>query len=71
MIRARLASKLASVTFWIVLYVGIAVVGLAVLGLLSFRLWRQVRQFGRDVSAAGEKITAVTDQLSRISSSQR
>jgi hypothetical protein len=53
------------------LYVGIAVVGLAVLGLLSFRLWRQVRQFGRDVSAAGEKITAVTDQLSRISSSQR
>jgi hypothetical protein len=56
---------------WIVLYVGIAVIGLAVLALLSFRLWRQVRQFGRDVSAAGAKITAVTDQLANISSSNR
>jgi hypothetical protein len=56
---------------WIVLYAGIAVIGLAVLALLSFRLWRQVRQFGRDVSAAGAKITAVTDQLANISSSNR
>jgi hypothetical protein len=56
------------VVIWIPLYVGIAVVGLAVLALLSFRLWRQVKQFGREVSAAGEKIAAVTDQLSRISS---
>jgi hypothetical protein len=56
------------VVIWIVLYVGIAVVGLAVLALLAFRLWRQVRAFGREVSAAGEKIAAVTDQLSRISS---
>jgi hypothetical protein len=56
---------------WIALYVGIAVLGLAVLAVLSFRLWRQVRQFGRDVSAAGEKISAVTDQLSRISAPNR
>jgi len=53
---------------WIALYVGLAVLGLAVLALLAFRLWRQVRQFGRDVSAAGAKIAAVTDELSRISS---
>jgi len=51
---------------WIALYVGLAVLGLAVLGALTFRLWRQVRQFARDVSAAGAKITAVTDELSRI-----
>jgi uncharacterized membrane protein len=56
---------------WIVLYVGIAVVGLAVLAVLAFRLWRQVQQFGRDVRAAGEKISAVTDQLSRISAPNR
>lgn len=56
---------------WIVLYVGMAVVGLAVLAALAFRLWRQVRQFGRDVSAAGEKIAAVTDQLSRIAPPNR
>jgi hypothetical protein len=59
------------VTFWILLYVGIAVLGLAVLGLLALRLWRQVRQFGRDVAAAGAKIAAVTDQLAQISSPKR
>jgi hypothetical protein len=56
---------------WVVFYVAIAVAGLAVLALLSVRLWRQVRQFGRDVSAAGEKIAAVTDQLARISPPNR
>jgi hypothetical protein len=52
---------------WISLYVGIAVLGLAVLGVLTVRLWRQVKQFGREVSAAGERIANVTDELSRIS----
>lgn len=48
------------------LYVAIAVIGLAVLALLGFRLYRQVRQFARDVGAAGERIAAVSDQLSQI-----
>jgi hypothetical protein len=52
---------------WIALYVGVAILGLAVLAVLSIRLWRQVRQFGRDVSAAGAKISAVADELARIS----
>lgn len=56
---------------WIALYVGLAVLGLAVLALLSLRLWRQVRQFGRDVSAAGAKIAAVTDELAKISPPSR
>jgi uncharacterized membrane protein len=56
---------------WIALYVGLAVLGLAVLAVLSVRLWRQVRQFGRDVSAAGAKITAVTDELAKISAPTR
>jgi hypothetical protein len=51
---------------WVLFYVAIAVFGLAVLGALGFRLFRQVRQLGRDVAAAGEKIAAVTDELARI-----
>jgi hypothetical protein len=54
------------VAWWILLYVGMAVLGLAVLAALALRLWRQVKQFGRDVSAAGAKIAEVTDQLSQI-----
>jgi hypothetical protein len=52
---------------WIALWVGVAVLGLVVLGLLTFRLWKQVRQFGRDVAAAGAKITQVTDELAKVS----
>jgi hypothetical protein len=51
---------------WIALYVGLAVLGLAVLALLSIRLWRQVRAFGRDVSAAGAKLNAITDELAHL-----
>lgn len=51
---------------WIVLWVGVAVLGLVVLGLLTWRLWRQVRQFGRDVAAAGSRIAAVTDELAKV-----
>jgi hypothetical protein len=51
---------------WIALYVGIAVVGLAVLAALTIRLWRQVRQFGQAVSAAGARIAAASDELSRV-----
>jgi hypothetical protein len=52
---------------WIALYVGIAVLGLAVLALLTVRLWRQVKAFARDVSAAGAKLTAITDELAKVS----
>jgi hypothetical protein len=52
---------------WIALYVGIAVLGLAVLALLTLRLWRQVKSFAREVSAAGAKLTAITDELSKVS----
>jgi hypothetical protein len=51
---------------WIALYVGIAVAGLAVLAVFAFRLYKQVREFGREVSAAGVKIAALTDELSEI-----
>jgi hypothetical protein len=56
---------------WIALYVGLAVLGLAVLALLALRLWRQVKDFGREVSAAGAKISKVTDELARISPPSR
>lgn len=51
---------------WIVIDVALAVIGLAVLAGLTFRLWRQVRAFGRDVSAAGSRIADASDQLSSV-----
>jgi hypothetical protein len=50
---------------WVALYVGIGVLGLAVLGAFGVRLFRQVRQLARDVKAAGERIAAASDRLSR------
>ena len=41
----------------------LGVAGLAVLGLLTLRLWRQVRTLGREVAAAGERIAAASDAL--------
>jgi len=52
--------------FWVTFYVAIAVLGLAVLALLTFRLYRQVRQFARDVGAAGERIASAGTQLPQI-----
>jgi hypothetical protein len=51
---------------WIALYVGIVVLGLVVLALLGYRLYQQVRQFARDVGAAGERIAAATADRSQI-----
>lgn len=51
---------------WVVFYVGIAVLGLAVLGLLTFRLYRQVRQFARDIGAAGERISAASAAMEQV-----
>jgi hypothetical protein len=56
---------------WVAFYVAIAVLGLVVLALLALRLWRQVRDLGREVSAAGQRIAAVTDELARITPPNR
>jgi hypothetical protein len=50
---------------WVAFYVGIGALGIAVLGAFAYRLYRQVRAFGRDLKAASERITSATDQLSR------
>jgi hypothetical protein len=52
---------------WVLFGVLLGAVGLAVLGLLTVRLYRQVRRLGRDVAAAGARIAAVTDELQRTS----
>jgi hypothetical protein len=49
---------------WIGIDIGLAVLGLLVLAALTFRLWRQVRQLGRDVSAAGSRIADASEKLS-------
>ncbi len=53
--------------FWVALFVPVGVVSVAVLGLVAWRLWRQVRQLGRDVSAAGERISQASEELQRVS----
>jgi hypothetical protein len=55
---------------WVVFYVAIGVIGIAVLGAVGFRLYRQVRDFTRDVKAAGERIATLTDKLSRESAAR-
>lgn len=50
---------------WVLLFVGLGVAGLGVLAALTVRLWRQVRQLGREVSAASAKLAAVSDELQR------
>jgi hypothetical protein len=55
---------------WVAFYVGIGVLGIAVLGAVGFRLYRQVRELARDVKTAGEKIAAATEQLSREQAAQ-
>ena len=52
--------------FFVVLFTSVGVVSLVALGLLTLRLWRQVRQFGRDVAAAGERIARASDELQRV-----
>jgi hypothetical protein len=53
---------------WVLFYVAIAVAGLAVLALMTLRLYRQVRQFARDVGAAGERIAKASKGLDRMES---
>ena len=57
--------------WWVILYVGLGVVSIALLALLTLRLWRQVRQLGRDVAAAGERVNAAMSDLDQMSSSRR
>ena len=57
--------------WWVLLYVALGVLSIAVLGLLTLRLWRQVRQLGRDVSAAGDRINSAMTEIEQISSTRR
>jgi hypothetical protein len=52
--------------FFVVLFTSVGVMSLVVLGLLTLRLWRQVRQFGRDVAAAGDRIARASEELQRV-----
>ncbi|HEX4654700.1 MAG TPA: hypothetical protein VH274_03040 [Mycobacteriales bacterium] len=54
--------------FWVALFVPVGAASIVLLGLLTWRLWRQVRQFGRDVAAAGERINRVNEELQRVQS---
>jgi hypothetical protein len=57
--------------FWVALFVPLGVLSVAVIGLLAWRLWGQVRQFGRDVASAGERINRASEELQRVSTADR
>jgi len=57
--------------WWVFLYVVLGVLSIVVLALLTLRLWRQVRQLGRDVAAAGERVNSVMSQIDQISPPRR
>lgn len=50
---------------WVLFGVLLGAAGIAVLGLLTLRLYRQVRRLGRDVSAAGARIATITEEMQR------
>jgi hypothetical protein len=52
--------------FFVALFVPLGLVSIALLGLLTVRLWRQVRDFGRTVAAAGDRIARAGDELQRV-----
>ena len=54
--------------FWVLLGVLLGLAGLAVLALLGVRLFRQVRDFSREVAAAGEKLATASAELQRATS---
>jgi len=50
---------------WVLFGVVLGAAGIAVLGLLTVRLYRQVRRLGREVSAAGARISNLTEEMQR------
>ena len=50
---------------WVLFGVLLGAAGIAVLTLLTIRLYRQVRRLGRDVSAAGARIATITEEMQR------
>jgi hypothetical protein len=53
------------VWWWVIGAVVLFVAGLGVLAAFAIRLWRQVRQLGRDVAAAGDRLARASDELQR------
>ncbi len=51
---------------WVAVDVALAVAGLALLTVLGWRLWRQVRTLGREVHAAGERIRTAAATLDEL-----
>jgi len=56
---------------WVGIYVALGVVSIGVLALLAFRLWRQVRDLGRQVSAASDRLAQAMGEMERIDPSRR
>ena len=57
--------------WWVVLYVALGVLSIVVLAALSVRLWRQVRQLGREIAVANDRLARVAGELEQITQPRR
>jgi len=48
---------------WVIFYVALAVTGFAVLAVVGFRLWRDVRVLGQAVSSASRRLADAAAEL--------
>ncbi len=53
--------------WWVLFGVALGAVGVAVLGVLAYRLWRQLRGLAGELSAASERLARASDELQRLS----
>jgi hypothetical protein len=56
---------------WVILYSGLAVGSLLVLGVVGFRLFRDVRELSRAVAAASRRIAEASAQLEQAAAGRR
>jgi hypothetical protein len=55
---------------WEIVYVGLAVAGLSVLGVAGFRLWLEVRALGHAVADASQRLAEAASELEAASQSR-
>jgi hypothetical protein len=55
---------------WVMVYSGLAVASLLLLGVIGFRLFRDVRELGRAVATASKRIAEASAELEKAAASR-
>jgi hypothetical protein len=45
---------------WALVFIGLALVAIAVMALLALRLWRRIKVVGREAAAAADRFSGIT-----------